>query len=50
MDSEHLHKEDIPDRVRSNTSEPVQAGLDRELERRIAAYAGRSKADITKRI
>ncbi|MFJ6359403.1 hypothetical protein [Pseudarthrobacter oxydans] len=50
MDSENLGKEDIPDRVRSSTSEHVQARLDREIERHIAAYAGRSNADITKRI
>lgn len=50
MDSENLHQHDIPDRVRSSTSEHVQAGIDREIERHIAAYAGRSKADITKRI
>ena len=50
MDSENLHKQDIPDRVRSSTSEHVQAGLDREIERHIDTYADRSNADITKRI
>lgn len=33
MDSENLHKEDIPDRVHSSTSEHVQAGLDRVSNR-----------------
>jgi hypothetical protein len=50
MDSENLHQQDIPDRVRSSTSEHVQAGLDREIERHVETYAGRSNADITKRI
>lgn len=50
MDSENLHQQDIPDRVRSSTSEHVQAGLDRDIERHVETYAGRSNADITKRI
>lgn len=38
------------DRVRANTSEEVNARLDRETRERVEAYAGRGGAEITRRI
>ncbi len=38
------------DRVRANTSEEVNARLDREMRERVESYAGRGEAEITRRI
>ena len=38
------------DRVRANTSEEVNARLDREMRERVESYAGRGEAEITLRI
>lgn len=38
------------DRVRANTSEEVNARLDREMRERVESYAARGEAEITRRI
>jgi len=38
------------DRVRANTSEEINARLDREMRGRVEAYAARGEAEITRRI
>ena len=38
------------DRVRANTSEEINARLDREMRERVEAYASRGYAEITRRI
>jgi hypothetical protein len=38
------------DRVRENTSDEVNARLDREMRERVESYAGRGAAEITRRI
>ena len=38
------------DRVRANTSEEINRRIDREIDARVREYAGRSPADLTRRI
>lgn len=38
------------DRVRANTSEEINRGIDQEIEARVREYAKRSQSDITRRI
>lgn len=38
------------DRVRANTAEEINRRIDREIDERVRDYAGRSPADITRRI
>lgn len=39
-----------PDRVRANTSDEINRSIDRGIADRIARYAGRDKAEISRRI
>lgn len=50
MINENTTTHDMNDPVRSITSDEVQARLDRDIEKHIATYTGRSTEDITDRI